>query len=300
MIGLPRPVVAVVASRADKARDVITPRAVLMVPALLSLVLLFVLPLLALLRLAFNRFVAGGGMAAAWTVENFTRFFTDPFYLRLAWTTVRLSVLVTLMCLVLGYPVALFLARSRSRWRLVLTVLAVSPLLTSAVVRTYGWMVILGNDGLVNATLRSFGLVNQPLRLVNSFGGVMVGLVEVLLPFMILSVMSGLNRVQDTLEEAAQSLGAGPFRTFWRVTLPLSLPGIATGCLLVFVQTISSFVTPSLLGGNTVLVMATEIYDQAVVNLNWPFAATLSFILLAAFTGVILIYNRAMRTTQSW
>jgi putative spermidine/putrescine transport system permease protein len=207
----------------------------------------------------------------------------------------RLGVVVTALTLLATYPIALFLARTQSRWRGLLVALAIAPLLTSTVVRTYGWLVILGNDGLVNGALLGIGLIEQPLRLINDEIGVVIGLVEILMPYMALGLLSGFGRINPDLEEAAMSLGAHPLRAFWRVTLPLSLPGIATGVLLVFVLTISSFVTPQLLGGGRVFLMATEIYDQATYTLDWPFAAAVSFLLLVLFGVVIALYSRVLR-----
>lgn len=147
---------------------------------------------------------------------------------------------------------ALFLARSTSKWRGLLIAIAIAPLLTSAVVRTYGWMVILGTNGLVNSTLADWGLIDTPLKLTNNMTGVTIGLVEIFMPYAILAMISGFGRLSPQLEEAAGSLGASKFKVFTRVTLPLSLPGILTAFLLVFVLSISTFITPRLLGGGSV------------------------------------------------
>lgn len=270
----------------------------LLLPATAALVVFFVLPLLWLLRMSFNRALPDGTIQPAITSENYVRFLTDPFYLREIERTVILGLGVTVLTLVASYPIALFLARTRSHWRSILAALAVAPLLTSSVVRTYGWLVILGENGLINSALLRVGFVDQPLRLVNNMTGVVIGLVEILMPYMVLGLLSGFGRFSPDLEDASMSLGAGPLQTFFKVTLPLSLPGIATGSLLVFVLTISSFVTPRLLGGGRVFLMATEIYDQATYTLNWPFAAAISFILLILFVGVIVGYGRVLRSIE--
>lgn len=267
----------------------------LLAPTSLALVVFFVLPLLWLFRSSFDRSLASGVIEPALTLENYQEFLADRFYIQELLRTLRLGVTVTALTLLATYPLALFLARTQSRWRGVLVALAIAPLLTSTVVRTYGWLVILGNDGLVNGALLGAGLIAQPIRLINNELGVVIGLVEILMPYMALGLLSGFGRVNPGVEEAAMSLGANPLRTFWRVTLPLSLPGIATGVLLVFVLTISSFVTPQLLGGGRVFLMATEIYDQATYTLNWPFAAAISFLLLAVFGVVIALYTRVLR-----
>ncbi len=267
----------------------------LLAPATLALVVFFVLPLVWLFRTSFDRGLDSGVIESAFTLENYQEFLSDHFFQQELLRTLRLGVVITALTLVTTYPIALFLARSTSRWRGLLVALAIAPLLTSTVVRTYGWLVILGNDGLVNGALLGIGLIDQPLRLINDEIGVVIGLVEILMPYMALGLLSGFGRINPDVEEAAMSLGANPLRTFWRVTLPLSLPGIATGVLLVFVLTISSFVTPQLLGGGRVFLMATEIYDQATYTLDWPFAAAISFLLLLLFGVVIAIYTRVLR-----
>jgi putative spermidine/putrescine transport system permease protein len=267
----------------------------LLAPTTLALIVFFVLPLAWLFRASFDRGLDSGVIEPAFTLENYQEFFSDRFYQQELLRTLRLGVVITALTLIATYPIALFLARSTSRWRGLLVALAIAPLLTSTVVRTYGWLVILGNDGLVNGALLGIGLIDQPLRLINDEIGVVIGLVEILMPYMALGLLSGFGRINPDVEEAAMSLGANPLRTFWRVTLPLSLPGIATGVLLVFVLTISSFVTPQLLGGGRVFLMATEIYDQATYTLDWPFAAAISFLLLLVFGVVIAFYTRVLR-----
>jgi putative spermidine/putrescine transport system permease protein len=270
----------------------------LLAPATLALVVFFVAPLLWLLRMSFNRGGGGGAIETAFTTENYLSFLTEPFYLQLVLRTLWLGVLVTVLTLVVTYPIALFLTRTRTRWRGVLVALLVAPLLTSIVVRTYGWLVLLGGDGLINGALLSVGFVDRPLELVNNRLGVVIGLVEILMPYMALGLLSGFGRFDPRMEEAAMSLGAGPLRTFFRVTLPLSLPGVATGCLLVFVLTISSFVTPQLLGGGRFFVMATEIYEQATYTLDWPFASAISFLLLVIFGVFVSAYLRVGRALE--
>ena len=271
----------------------------LLAPATLALIVFFVLPLLWLLRSSFDRGLDSGVIESAFSLENYQEFLTDRFYLQELLRTLRYGVVITALTLVATYPIALFLARTQSRWRGLLVALAIAPLLTSTVVRTYGWMVILGNDGLVNGALLGIGFIEQPLRLINDEIGVIIGLVEILMPYMALGLLSGFGRINPDVEEAAMSLGANPLRTFWRVTLPLSLPGVATGVLLVFVLTISSFVTPQLLGGGRVFLMATEIYDQATYTLDWPFAAAISFLLLFLFGVVIALYTRVLRRLEA-
>jgi putative spermidine/putrescine transport system permease protein len=198
--------------------------------------------------------------------------------------------LTTLIC---SYPIALYLHRSSGTWRTILLVLVISPLLTSAVVRTYGWIAILTENGLINNALAWLGMT--PLRLMFNKTGVFIGLTEILMPYMILALLAGFGRLDPRVEEAASTLGAKPFQVFYRIILPLTLPGIALGCLLCFVLAVSSFITPKLLGGGRVFLLATEIYDQAIVTLNWPLAATLSLLILVIFGAALVLYSRALR-----
>lgn len=269
----------------------------LLVPGLLALMATFILPIAWLARASFSTSsmsAFGGGV----TLEHYRAAITDPFYWKVALNTLWLGVTVSFFAVLLSYPVALFLTRSQSKWRGVLTALAVAPLLTSAVVRTYGWMVILGDRGVINGMLQELSLISAPLRLSNNSLGATIALTEILMPYAILAMLAGFGRLNPQLEEAAAMLGANKARVFWRIILPLSLPGVLTGALLVFVLAISSFVTPRLMGGGRVFVLGTEVFQEATITLNWPLAAALSVVLLALFSSVIVIYQRALRRLE--
>lgn len=267
----------------------------LLIPGLLGLLVSFALPLVWMIRMAFNEGEGNGIVRETFTFATILTPLTDPYYWKVTLDTFLMGLSVAVLCVLVSYPIALFLVRTTSKWKGLLIALAIAPLLTSAVVRTYGWMVILGNQGLVNSTLIDAGLIEIPLKLTNNMTGVTIGLVEIFMPYAILAMMSGFGRLSPQLEEAASSLGASKPRVFLRVTLPLSLPGILTAFLLTFVLSISTFVTPRLLGGGTVQVLATEIYDQTTGLLNWPFAAALSVILLILFGTIIAIYQYAIK-----
>lgn len=268
----------------------------LLIPGLLAMLATFILPMAWLLRASFSTSTM---MQVGFTLEHYRAALADPFYWKVALNTLTLGVTVSAFAVILGYPIALFLARTTSRWRGVLTALAVAPLLTSAVVRTYGWMVILGDRGVINGTLQSLSIIDTPLRLSNNSFGATVALVEILMPYAILAMLAGFGRLSTQLEEAAAMLGANPLRVFWRIVLPLSLPGVLTGALLVFVLAISSFVTPRLMGGGRVFVLGTEVFSEATVTLNWSLAAALSVMLLVLFSSVIVIYQRALRRLEA-
>lgn len=239
-----------------------------------------------------------GVLTGGYSLASYAGFLTDRFSLELLGNSLFLSLLVTFITLCCAYPIALFLHRLPPARRNLLFVITVSPLLVSVVVRTYGWMVILGDQGLVNNLLLSTGLISAPLRLVNGWIGVTVGLVEVLIPYMALSLISGFGRLDAHLEEAAASLGANAWRRFFRVVFPLTMPGVALGCLLCFVLSMSSFITPKLLGGGRVFLLATEIYDLAVIQLEWPRAAATSVVVLLLFGIALACYTRIARRAE--
>ena len=264
----------------------------LLLPALLTLVLVFVLPIAHLAAKSLHPSAGLGQVGPEFTLENYAKFFADPFYLYILLDTFELGFIVVTVCLLLAYPVAYFLARTRSRWRGIFMFMVIAPLLISVVIRNLGWLPVLGDSGLVNWALTGIGLVREPLRLVNNFTGVVIGLVHTLLPFMILTLTTVIQRIEPDIEEAAINLGASPMQTFWRVVLPLSRPGLLGGYLLVFTMAISAYTTPSLLGGKRVLVMATYIDQQVRTVLDYALGATVAVILMAVAGAVTVIALR--------
>ncbi|MDI6870571.1 MAG: ABC transporter permease [Bacillota bacterium] len=272
----------------------------LVLPMLLEVVALFVIPLLVLFRYSFYPFVPGQGLVTGFVLKNYSKFLFDSYYLEILVRTLWLGFLVAFFALLLGYPLALFLAKSNSRFKTVLLILVVLPLLSSAVIRTYGWMILLGTNGLVNKLLLQLGLVSAPVKFMYTLRGVVVALTEVLLPFMVLTLVPVIRNIDRSLEEAALGLGASKLRTFLTVVFPLSLPGVAAGSIFVFVLAISSFVTPSLMGGPSVRVMSSLVREQAISLLNWPFAAAVSLVLLVVVTTLVALYQRALISAGKW
>lgn len=263
----------------------------LLSPAMVGLTLAFIIPVIWMIRMAFNESAGPGVVVDTFTLETIWNPLTDSYYWRIIWNTFSMGVVVAILCILVSYPIALFLTKTMSRWKGILIAAALAPLLTSDVVRTYGWMVLLSHDGIVNTFLMNIGIISRPLQLANNMTGVVIGLVQIFMPYAVLAMISGFGRLNPQLEEAAASLGANKIKTFFRVTLPLSLPGVLTALLLVFVLSISTFVTPRLLGGGVVQVLATAIYDQTTELLNWPFAAALAVILLILFGTVVGLYQ---------
>jgi putative spermidine/putrescine transport system permease protein len=271
----------------------------LVLPGLALLAFIYAWPTLGLFRTAFDEIAPTGAMIETWSLQTWRDVFGDPFTYELTLNSIQLSVTSTLIALALAYPVALFLFRTESRFRGVLAVIAVMPMLVSGVVRVFGWLAILGDRGLVNSLAQWLGLINSPVRLVFNWTGVTIGLAESIMPYMILALLAGFGRLDRTLEEAARSLGAPPLRTFLRVTLPLSLPAVALASGLGFVLSMSAYITPRLLGGGRVFVLATEIFEQATTNTNWPTASVLAIYTLALLGLLVAVSNvvaRGLRT----
>jgi ABC-type spermidine/putrescine transport system permease subunit I len=220
------------------------------------------------------------------TFDNYRKLF-DLYYLRLFGRTLRLGLITTIVCVLLGYPLAYFLVRARPRVLAIGLFLLIMPLMVSTVIRLFGWIVILGRKGLVNQTLVALGL--EPVKLLYTETAVVVGLVNIFLPFMVLPLMASIERIPPSLEEAAQNLGANWLQTFARVILPLSVPGLISGCLLVYSISISAFVTPALLGNSRERMAAQQIYDEVLVSFNWPSASSLA-LALVALTLVLMFW----------
>ncbi len=227
----------------------------------------------------------------SWTVENYLRLAHDSVFLAVSWNTLRTALVVTLGTLLLGYPVALALSRLRHGAAAVVLAIVLLPFWTSVLVRSYAWMVLLGRRGLINELLLSAGLIDSPLRLLNTPLAVHVAMIHILLPYMILPIASVLRQIDRALLRAAAGLGASPRRVFSQVVLPLSVPGVVAGILLVFVLSLGFYITPALVGGPRDLMLSMLIAQQ-VDLLNWPYAACLSVALLAMTLLLILVLQR--------
>lgn len=267
----------------------------LLLPAALFVLAIYAWPTLGLFRNAFNETGPTGAMVETWSLKTTAEVLADSFTFELTLNSLWLSLSATLLALAMSYPVALFLFRTDSRFRGLLAVVAIMPMLISGVVRVFGWLAILGDRGLVNSLAQSLGLISAPMKLVFNWTGVTIGLAESIMPYMILALLAGFGQLDRTLEEASRSLGATPMRTFLRVTLPLSLPALALAAGLGFVLSMSAYITPKLLGGGRVFVLATEIFEQATTNTNWPMASVLAIYTLVLLLLLLVASNLAAR-----
>jgi putative spermidine/putrescine transport system permease protein len=253
-------------------------------PASLLMVLTLIVPLALLARDSLNRFDPTELMIEAVTPANYLRFFVDQFFWDVLVTTIRVSVIVTAVCLLLGLPMAWRLARTTSRWKSALVVLMVLPLFIGSTTRTAGWMILFARGGMLDTLAR--------LNLMYAETAVIIGIIAINLPFTVLTLQSVFEGIDPRLEEAAASMGAHPSRAFWRVVFPLALPGITIAAVLCFILCMNAFATPVLLGGPRFHMMAPLLYWAFSTDNNWPFAAAIAFILMATTLVLTVFANR--------
>ena len=266
----------------------------LALPLAIFLQLFYIVPLVILIATSFQ----GDGGAIA--LDNYAKFFDSSVNVKALTDTFWLGIQVTIACLIIGYPVAYFYVNAPAAWKGILTFLIMLPLLTSAVVRTFGWVVILGRQGLINTALINLGLIEEPIRLLFTHNGVLIALTQIWLPMMVLPIVASLSQIDSRLAAASKSLGGGAWRTFWQITFPLTLPGMISGALLVFALTVSSFVTPSIIGGGQLIYLPTLIYQQGIVLLNQPFAAAVSTLLLIMVIAMVMLLTALGRRSRRY
>lgn len=277
----------------EEARKEAVSAASLLALASVLVCVMMVAPLVLLARYSLNRFDPTQMMIAAVTPENYVRFFSDPYYLSVMAVTIRVSAIVTAACLALGIPMAWRLARTQSRWKSAYIMLLILPLFIGSVTRTAGWMILFSRGGMLDIVANGlFGL--HGLDLMYTQTAVVFGIISINLPFVILTLQSVFEGIDPRLEEAAASMGASPMRSFRRVVMPLSMPGIMIGGALCFILSMNAFPTPLLLGGPRFQMMAPLLYWEFNTNNNWPFAGALAFILMATTLLLTVLANLAV------
>jgi putative spermidine/putrescine transport system permease protein len=266
----------------------------LLMPALIFFLIFFLSPVLSLFGIAFNKTVPGVvALQDSFDLSNFERFFNRALYYEAALRSIALAAITAAVALFLGYPLAYLIAKTRNPVRnTVLMILVLSAMQLDMVIRLYGLMVLLGDNGLVNGSLIRGGVIENPLPLMYNGFGVVLGLVQFTLPFMVLSLVGIIQGINPSLEEAARSLGASRWQAFWKITIPLSMPGILAGSVLVFALAISSYVVPALMGGWKVLVMPIHIYQQIAELGRWQFGAAIAVVLFATCLLALFVYQR--------
>lgn len=260
----------------------------LLAPALAFVSLFFVLPVLALLAGAFK-------VDGAWGLSHFSAFFAEPLHQQVYWRTLRLALLATLVSAIVCYPAAMAMVKVAPPWRGLLTALVILPLMVSPIARTYAWIVLLGRNGLANSWLVSSGVVEEPVTLLFTEGAVFVGLLQLMMPLMLVSLVSALENLGTDVLAAAQTLGANRWQTFWRVTLPLTQEGLIIGGTLVFTGCVTAYITPALLGGPKVLMLETLLYQKVNMGGDLPAASVIAVLLLATTVAVNQLLRRVGR-----
>ena len=260
----------------------------LVLPLAALFVAFFVAPLVMLLAMSLSR----DADMHALTLANYAKFFTDPFNYSILWSTLVLGVKATLLCLLFGYPLAWIANRASARWQTVLLFLVILPIMTSVVVRTFSWIVILGRQGVLNRIAMGLGLTSEPLRLLFTEPGVVIVLAQVQMPLMVLPILTVMSKLDPNLADASRVLGAGEWRTLWRVTLPLSLPGVIAGALLCFIPIVGEFVIPDLLGSSRNIMIGQAVWTEFFLNKDWPVTCAVAVVLLCLLLAPILVYQR--------
>jgi len=281
-------------------------RAVIIGLPYLWLLAFFAFPFLIVLRISFSEAAiaqppylplwddwdAVVGFFATPNTDNFAFLLDDPLYVNAYLSSVRIALTATLITLLVGYPTAHAMARAPERWRGALLILVILPFWTSFLIRVYAWIGILKRDGLLNLALQNAGLIAEPLAIHNTEVAVYIGIVYSYLPFMVLPLYSALEKQDPSLVEAAADLGCPPWRAFWRITVPLSLPGVAAGCFLVFIPAVGEYVIPELLGGAQTLMIGKTLWNEFFANRDWPLASAVAIILLVVLVAPIMVFQR--------
>jgi len=265
----------------------------------LSLSLLLIAPLFLLLAWSFflpiGRLLLTSITEPVPSLDNYGRLLVEPLYRQVIFRTLWIALVCTVSALLLGYPIAALMARPGHRGAKIALVCVMIPLWTSALIRSYAWIMLMQRKGVINSLLLAWDAEAKPWTMLYTNGAVLMAMTHVLLPFMVLPIASALGSISPDLPRAALNLGAGRVRTFFAVTLPLSLPGVFAGCLLVFVMSLGFYVTPALVGGPQTLMIATLIAEQATTLLNWPFAGAISCVLLVLSLGLTIAFKRLLR-----
>ncbi len=267
-----------------------TLRLAFLTPSVVLLAMLFLVPLVIVAVYSLQSRGAYGGVALPWTLESYLRI-ADPLYLKILWRSFWVAGVSTAICLLLGFPLALFISRSGPRRGLYLQ-LVMLPFWTSFLIRTYAWMFLLRDTGLINTALLSTGLISEPLPLLYNDFAVILGLVYGFLPFMVLPLYTNLEKLDPALLEAAADLGAPPLTALARITLPLCRPGIASGSILVFIPCLGAYLTPDLMGGGKSIMIGTLVQNQFTTARDWPFGAALSLFLMALTLGLLYLVSK--------
>lgn len=280
----------------------VPPSAILLIPALLYLAVFFLYPAINMLLFSVLTQDIKGIIGRPFTLAHYFKFFDVDLYMRVFWNTLRVSLTTSAAAILLAYPVAIVMVSSRPHIARLISLIVVAPLIVSVVVRSYGWQLILSNSrtGVLNWLLQTLGITDEPLAILYSETAVVIGSLHVFFPMMVLPLASALGKIDPNLEDCARTLGAPWWKVFWRVTLPLSIPGLVAGFTLVFSLTAGSFVTPVILGGTSTTMLGNLIEQQIFVVYNWPFGAAIAVVLVFVVFGINTLSMRLLEGRQYW
>lgn len=271
----------------------------LIAPATILVTFLFILPLVNFLRTSFNRNIPGGSYESAWTLENFVEFFSDSYFLNILWNTILISLVATIFSLILAFPIAYLLARTKSKFKGILIGLVVFPLLVGNIVRDIGWIALFSETGLINELLLAIGIIDTPQSFLGTHIAVIIAISNVVLPYMIISIQSVIENINPSLEESAKDLGASNWMVMRSIVIPLAMPGILAGTLFVFILSMNAYTTPLIIGGTKVQMMAPALYSQITEVSNWPLGSAMAVVLIAITLITSVIYLRVMEKSSS-
>ncbi len=271
----------------------------LIAPATILVTFLFILPLVNFLRTSFNRNIPGGSYESAWTLENFVEFFSDSYFLNILWNTILISLVATNFSLILAFPIAYLLARTKSKFKGILIGLVVFPLLVGNIVRDIGWIALFSETGLINELLLAIGIIDTPESFLGTHIAVIIAISNVVLPYMIISIQSVIENINPSLEESAKDLGASNWMVMRSIVIPLAMPGILAGTLFVFILSMNAYTTPLIIGGTKVQMMAPALYSQITEVSNWPLGSAMAVVLIAITLITSVIYLRVMEKSSS-
>lgn len=260
-------------------------------PIVIWLLAFLTIPLIIVMVMGFLTRGAYGQVEYNFNTENYTKLL-NPVYIKILINSLKISFLATIMCLITGYPFAYFITKASKRYRSLLFMLIIIPFWTNSLIRTYAWIVLLRTTGIINSYLLKLGLISAPIQMLYTDGAVLLGLVYTLFPFMVLPLYASIDSVDKCYIEAASDLGATPWRTFWKITIPLTMPGIIAGCILVFIPTLGLFFIPDLMGGSKVMLISNLIKNQFLTARDWPFGSAISIVIIVITFILIGLYIR--------
>lgn len=269
-----------------------------LLPLAIWLLILVAVPLMFVIAMGFLSRGTYGNVEFKFTLNNYMRIL-DPMYLKMLLSSLKLSLITTIICLFAGYPFAYFIANAPKRIRGILLMLIIIPFWTNSLIRTYAWIILLRTSGIVNSYLMEFGIINEPIQFLYTNGAVVLGLAYTLFPFMVLPLYASIESLDKRYLEAASDLGAKPWRTFLSITVPLTLPGIIAGCILVFIPTLGLFFIPDLMGGSKIMLISNFIKNQFLTARDWPFGSAASIVLIALTLALLGVYIKILNKNKN-